>query len=499
MSQVARRAGAHVLAHAPLARHYAGAVVLALLALCPFLVLSTASVLFQDDLVRDLHTTLFGVQLADGLANAGYAFGAVASADLIQRMSSRTLFLACEAGFVVGSLVAATAPGVTVFVVGRTLQGVATGMLLVVALPPLITRHGAGRLPTTALFINLGLFGVVTLGPVVGGVVATTFAWRALLVGVAVVGVGGAVMGFLVFEPESPSDLNPGMGFDWSAMPVAAAATVLPFLGVSWLSKGSFSSPGFLVPLVVGVAALVLLVVRQYRKPRPLMPVRLLAHTLPVTGVSAAMVAGAGFTTLIDLTLVYLLHVTRLPPLAAGVLPVGQIVGVGAGALLFRAVLRTRWLPALTFGGLASVAVGGGVLLVAVPGRDLTGIALAALLLGFGAGAGVTPGLFMAGLSVPSSRIGPTFALVELLRSEAAFLLAPVLLRVAMGGADLSRGVWFSSLVVLVITAASAVVLLGLLLLGGVRPHRPDLEGWLGGDSAAFHSPPLAAVLREDG
>ncbi|HVV24034.1 MAG TPA: MFS transporter [Pseudonocardiaceae bacterium] len=484
-------------ARAPLAGHYPFAVLLALLALCPYLVLSTASPLLNSQFVHDLHTTMFGTRLADGLANAGYAFGAVAAADLIQRFSGRTLFLACEIGFVVGSVVAAAAPGIAVFTAGRTVQGVATGMLLVAALPPLVTGHGSRRLPTTALFVNLGLFGMVTLGPVVGGVTATAHAWRALLVGVAVVGLAGWLTGRLAFAADAPGDLNRGMGFDWSAIPVAAAATVLPFVGVSWLSRDSFGSTGFLMPLVTGLAALVLLVVRQYRKAEPLMPVRLLAHTLPVTGVSAAMVAGAGFTTLIELVLVYLTDVTHQAPLAAGLLLVGQIVGVGVGAIVFRVVLRTRWLPVLTFTGLGSVAAGGALVLVAVAERSVPAIACAAVLLGFGAGAGVTPGLFMAGLSAPSTRIGPTFALVELLRSEAAFLLAPVLLRAAMSGGDLVGGVWRSSLVVVVLTGASAVVLVGLLLLGGARPHEPDLDGWLAGENAAFHSPALAAVVRE--
>jgi hypothetical protein len=51
-------------------------------------------------------------------------------------------------------------------------------------------------------------------------------------------------------------------------------------------------------------------------------------------------------------------------------------------------------------------------------------------------------------------------------------------------------------LVVVVLTGAGFLVLLGLLLLGGVRPHRPDVVAWLSGESAAFDSPSLAATLR---
>lgn len=403
------------------------------------------------------------------------------TADLIQRVPGRSIYLACEAGFVIGSVLAGLAPGVTLFVAGRAVQGLATGMLLVAALPPLVTNHGAHRLPLTAAFVNLGLFGVVTLGPLVGGVVAALAAWRPLFLGIAVLGAAGFVVGLRTFDRGTAA--APRMGFDYSAIPVAAAATVLPFVGVSFLATASFTSPAVLVPVVLGLAALAFLLVRQYRKPGALMPLKLLAHTLPVTGVSVAMLAGAGFTTLIELAVTYLTELAGLPPSAVGALLSTQLAGVVVAAWLFKTVLPTRWLPLLAFTGLVLVAAGGGVLLALGGRQSLPVVAVAGLLLGFGAGAGVSPGLFMAGLSVPSDRLGPTFALVELLRSEAAFLVGPVLLGVAM-----SAGVHLAVLVVVVAAVAGTAVFGALLLLGGVRPHAPDLEGWLSGDATAYHS-----------
>lgn len=494
MSATTLRDAPRLLHRTPLAGNYPAAVAMALLALSPFIVLSTASLLVEQDVVRDLGTSRFGSQLASGLANAGYAFGAVAAADLIKRVSGRTLYLACEALFVVGSLLGTFAPEIATFTVGRVLQGVATGMLLVAALPPLVTNHGVDKLPLTAAYINLGLFGMVTLGPTVGGLAGSFHAWRLLFGIVAVFGFGGLVVGLLAFaRGDAPS---PRMGFDFSAIPVAAMATVLPFLAVSWLSRASFTSLGFLLPLVLGLLALGFLVVRQYRKTDALMPVKLIAHTLPVTGIGAAMVAGAGFTTLVELAAVYLLDAEHQPPLLIGGLLATQVLGVAVAAWLFKRVLPTRWLPVLAFGGLLVVVAGGAVLLALGPGHGFVVVAVAGLLLGFGAGAGVAPGLFMGGLSAPSSKLGPTFALVELLRSEAAFLIGPVLLQIAMVIRPLASGVRLASLTIVVIGAASAVLLVGLLLLGGRRPHAPDLQTWLDGDEPAYDSPRLAAVLR---
>jgi MFS family permease len=477
-----------------LAGRYSAAVSLVLVALCPFIVLSTASLFLTQRVSLDLHTSTFGVQLAEGLSNAAYAFGAVVAADLIQRLPTWRLYVATEAVFAVGSLLAALAPGIGAFTVGRVLQGMATGMLLVVALPPLVTRHGAARVPLSAAFVNLGLFGMVTIGPVVGGVVAATGTWRLMFGVAAFLGVVGSVLGLLAFERQAPASRH--ARFDWSGIPLALAATVLPFFGVSWLVRGGFGSPVFYLPVAAGLLALGALLVLQYRGARPLMPLKLIAHTLPVTGIATAMVTGASVTALVDLAVVYLLQVQHDSPVFTGTILVTQVAGVVIAALLFKAVLRTRWLPVLALGGLGATALGGVQLLGLGLHNAPTMVAVAGLLLGFGAGAGVAPGLFMAGLSVPSGRLGPIFALVELLRSEAAFLVAPVAAEFVVLFRFPTDGIRAASLILVLLCTLSGALILGVLLLGGARPHAPDIETWIKGEEPAYQSPRLAAAIR---
>ncbi|MDT4892589.1 MAG: hypothetical protein QOE97_1624 [Pseudonocardiales bacterium] len=477
----------------PFAGNYPAAVSMALVALCPFIVLSTASLLITQ-LSADLHTSIFGTQLAEGLSDAGYAFGAVAAADLIQRLPAWRVYVVSEAAFAAGSLIAALASGIAEFTLGRVLQGIATGMLLVAALPPLMTRHGAARVPLSAAFVNLGLFGMVTLGPLVGGLAAAEKLWRLLFLAMAAVGVVGVVLGLLAFERAEAR--APQLRFDWSAIPVALAATVLPFFGVSWLSRGGFGSPAFYLPVAVGLLALGVLLVREYRKNDALMPLKLISHTLPVTGIATAMVTGAVVTALVELAVVYLLQVLHESVAMTGTILGTQVIGIVAAALLFKRMLRTRWLPAYALFGLGVAGVAGALLLALGPGRTIWIVAIAGVLLGFAAGAGVAPGLFMAGLSVPSARLGPAFAMVELLRSEAAFLVAPVMVQIVTLVSTPSQGIRLAALILVLLCAASGVLILAVLLLGGARPHAPDLERWVGGEQPAYHSPRLAAAIR---
>lgn len=122
-------------------------------------------------------------------------------------------------------------------------------------------------------------------------------------------------------------------------------------------------------------------------------------------------------------------------------------------------------------------------------------VPVASTLLGFGAGAAVAPALFLAGLGVESMKIGRAFALIELLRSEAAFLMAPVLLVLAthVGGLSGTREALTIALVIAVVGLVfAAVVYVG----SGTRPHAARVESWLAGDGPALHSPPVLAKLR---
>lgn len=480
----------------PLGGSYAAAVAIALLGLSPNIVLTTAFTPLRDVLMHDLHTSRTVLELGEGLSNAGYAFGAVLAADLAQRFLQRRLFLIYEVLFVAASLATVLAPDAAVLVAGRVVQGTATGLMLVSALPPLITRFPAARLPITVAFVDIGLFGATTLGPLVGGVAAQYGAWRLLLGVITVLGALGVLAGVLGFDRWDPP--NPDLRVDAPVFPLAAAATVLPFLATSLLGSTGFAGPLFWAPLAVGLVALVTLVLLQYhRKGEPLMPVRALSSTLPVAGTLCAMLAGAAFVAVLQLAELYLKEGAHVTPLRSGLYFAPLVLGVLLAAWLFSRTLATRWLALLVLAGLAALALGVAVMLLLPAGAAPAPVVTAAsVLLGFGAGASVAPGLFGAALAVPSNEVGRAFALVELLRSEAAFLVGPVLIVVAGYLPGPARGVRVGLLLTLAVVGLAVAAVLGLFLGGRVRLRAPDLDGWLEQGNQALESPPVAAAAR---
>jgi MFS family permease len=473
---------------------YGLAVALTLLALCPDLVLSTGFLPLSTPLTQDLGTSLTWLQVTNGLSNAAFAAGVVVAAQLAQRFVQRRLFLGYAATFVVASALTAVAQSMPVFLAGRVLQGGTVGLMMISALPPLITRFGADRLPWSAAIVNIGLFGATTLGPLVCGIVAGSGTWRTLMwviTGLAALALAAAYLGYPVFDP-----VDPELRVDSPALVLTVVSTVLVFLATSLAAATSMSFWGFWTPLVVGIGALMLLIVLEWRRDHPLMPVRELSTQLPVTGTMVAMVAGATFVTAVELTQFYLAEVAGSSPTAAGRLLGTMPIGLVPAAVAFGFLFRTSLLPYLVNAGLLALAGGTALLLALDASGSTTVVPWAALLLGFGAGATVAPGLFLAGLGVRSQLLGRAFALVQLLRLTMTFAVGPVVLFLAKQQRTPVDGVHLGVEVTLALAVAGLVGAWAIPALSGARPHTPDLDAWLEGRDRGLESPVTAIHVR---
>jgi hypothetical protein len=119
-------------------------------------------------------------------------------------------------------------------------------------------------------------------------------------------------------------------------------------------------------------------------------------------------------------------------------------------------------------------------------------------LIGVGVGSAVTPALFIVGFSLRNTNLQRVFAIVELLRAVAAFMIAPVMLHIALTvGGSLSSGTTTAPWICFGLSAAGALGGIGLYALGGVGPPTPAFDSRLAGQGPAWESPPLLAAIRE--
>ncbi|WNM28297.1 MDR family MFS transporter [Demequina capsici] len=250
---------------------------------------------------------------------------------LLQRMSTRTLYLIAMSLFTAGTAIAAVAPGFEVLLIARVIQASGTAIMFpllmttVMELEPPATR--GRRMGSISVVISVA----PAIGPTVSGLILSFAGWRFLFVAVLPVAVTVLVLGFLRMRTvNEPTHTR----IDLLSVPLSAAAFGGIVFGLSRLGEGVGEDPTLaLTSFGVGVLALVLFVWRQLllqREDRALLDLR--TFRTPTFSLSVVMFAAAmmGLFGAIILLPLFTQGVLGMTVLASGLmlLPGGLISGL---------------------------------------------------------------------------------------------------------------------------------------------------------------------------
>jgi len=478
----------------PLAGRYPAVAAMVMFALIPYLALSAALNPLTPIISHQLHVSLQTLSLGGGLGNAAYATGTVLAVQFAQHLPQRRMLVGYAVLLVIGSLLEASAQNAGMFLAGHVIQGLCTSLLLIGAVPPLALGFPQDKLRDTAVIMNICIFGAVALGPLVGGIQAQAHAWRPLFWVVAGISVMALILAVLTFE-DSPA-ANPDSRRDLPAIGLAATGCVAAFFGASELTSHPFLSGETIAPLIGGLLLIVILLVYQCTAKSPLLTIKsMLTSSIPVAGIVVALFAAAASVSATALT------VTVLAPHYSaahiGLLYLPEVGGAIVSAVALGMVIRRRAIHYLPLFGMFTLAAGIAVFRISVPSSQALTL-VGSGLTGIGLGATVAPALFVAGFSLPSANLQRVFAIVELMRAVAAFMIAPIFAHFAVtvvpGNLDSGTGIalWIG----LGIAVAGAILGVTIYALSGARPQKPDLDAFLQGVAPAWHSPPLLAGIR---
>jgi MFS family permease len=463
-------------------------------ALIPYLGLSAALAPLTPVIARQLHMSMQTMSLSSGLGNAGYAVGTVLSVQFAQHLPQRRMMLAYAVLLVVGSVLGASAQNAGMFIAGHVLQGLCTSLLLIAAVPPLAIGFPASKLRTTAMIMSMCIFGAVALGPTIGGLQAQSNAWRPVFWIVAAISAIALVLAVLTFDDAPPAD--PDSPRDLPALTLAAVGCVAAFFGASQLLTHRFLALTTILPLLGGLAVIIVLIVYQFRATRPLLTIRtMLTSTMPVAGIVVALLAAAASVSATTLTAAVLGR--SYGPLHVGLLYLPELAGAVITAIALGIVLTRRAIHYLPLAGMLFLASGIAVFLVNESPSEAATL-LGSALTGIGLGATVAPALFVAGFSMRSANLQRVFAIVELMRAVAAFMIAPIFAHLATTvGGSLDAGTEIALWVGLGLALGGAGIGVALYALGGARPQTPNIDQFVEGEAPAWHSPPLLAAVRK--
>lgn len=349
-----------------------------------------------------------------------YALAMVASMPVYGKLGDlygrRRVLLAAIAIFLVGSMACGSAQTMDQLLVARFLQGLGGGGLGAVAMATV-----ADIVPARQLGRWLGYQGVIYavasgVGPVVGGLFVEHLSWRwAFLINLPI-GLGAALI--VSTKLRLPYRRIPH-AIDWSGSILLTGGlslfVLLATLGgreIPWRSLGA-GAAGAALLLIAG-----LFVRRERRAPEPVLPLRLFAN--PVLRVAAGVNFTSGLLLWCGIFFVpqFVQQVREVSPTRSGLVLMPLMFGAALGTLVTgRLVARTgRYRTWPIAGGVLMTAAA--LLLVSLDERSsILMAALAAVLLGTGAGFVMQPSLLAAQNGVDPDELGTATSTALLCRT----------------------------------------------------------------------------------
>lgn len=290
--------------------------------------------------------------VALGWISTAYVLSAAAVLMTVGRIADlygRTrVYLVGLAGFIVLSFASAFAPSATVLIVLRVLQGLAAALLIATSTAMVILSHPP-EIRGRALGIQVaGVYLGMTVGPLLGGIIARNAGWRALFVVVGTLSLLNSVVPFWKLRKIDWREPKQGR-FDVSGSIIWAVALSALLLGFSYLPDVTGA-----ILIAAGVVGLVLFFWRETRADDPILSVDLfLRNRVFAFSNAAALINYAATFAMTFLLSLYLQYNRGLDAQEAGLvlvpgLFVQAVLSVVAGRLADR--LPSRILASVGMG-----------------------------------------------------------------------------------------------------------------------------------------------------
>ena len=250
---------------------------------------------------------------------------------LLQRFNTRPVFIAAMSLFSTGTLIAALAPGFEVLLLGRVVQASGTAIMMPLLMTTVMTLVAPASRGKTMGNISIVISVAPAIGPTISGIILSALDWRWMFILVLPIAIGALLLGAARIQNVTTP----------RKVPIDVFSVILSAFGFGGLvyglsnlgSTGQSGAAAGVIPLVIGVLALALFVLRQVRLQRgdrALLDLRTFrSRTFTFTIIILGLSMMTLFGTLILLP-IYMQTVLGLDALATGLLllPGGITMGV---------------------------------------------------------------------------------------------------------------------------------------------------------------------------
>ncbi|RLL43763.1 DHA2 family efflux MFS transporter permease subunit [Oceanobacillus piezotolerans] len=249
------------------------------------------------------------------------------SAFLLERFSTRQLFITAMSIFTAGTLVAGLAPNFSVLLVGRVIQSIGAGVML-----PLMQTVFLLIFPVHKRGAAMGLIGLVisfapAIGPALSGYVTEHYSWRVLFFIILPIAIVDIIVAS--FALKNVTELKKPK--------LDILSIILSSFGFGGLLYG-FTSAGnngwlsgiTILSLLVGAVALTLFVLRQLKLKHPMLEFRVFTYSIFPLAVAIGMITFMGLIGVETLIPLYMQNMRDFTAFEAGLvlLPGAIITGL---------------------------------------------------------------------------------------------------------------------------------------------------------------------------
>ena len=248
------------------------------------------------------------------------------SAFLIDRFTTRQLFITAMTVFTFGTLVAALAPNFAVLLAGRVIQSAGAGVML-----PLMQTVFLMIFPVNKRGSIMGLVGLVisfapAIGPSLSGWITEHYSWRVLFYIILPIAIIDIVIAYFVMKNvteiskpklDIPSIILSSLGFGGL------------LYGFTSAGNNGWDSPITIVVLIIGVISLIWFILRQLKLRHPMLEFRVFTYSIFPLTVTLGMIAFIGLIAVETLVPLYMQEARDFTAVQSGlvILPGALITG----------------------------------------------------------------------------------------------------------------------------------------------------------------------------
>ena len=197
------------------------------------------------------------------------------SAFISRRFSSKTIFFFSLIIFLLGSVICYFSTSLTILIIGRVLQAIGNGIIM-----PYVQILLLKSIPEEKWQTYMGFYGLIiaiapVIGSFIGGFVITIHGWRTLFSFFTISTIILIVLGLIFVKDTSQTEDYP---LDYLSVILSVIGCAGVMFGFTNVADYGFTHYMVILPIIIGIAALILFVRRQPKLDKPLINMDILKN-----------------------------------------------------------------------------------------------------------------------------------------------------------------------------------------------------------------------------